>query len=373
MQRILAVKLADIGDLLTATPALRALRSGRPTAHIAAMVTPSTAHLLEGNDAVDEIVAFPKALFDRPSGALRASRELSTITRRLRATRWDAVVLFHHLTTGFGAMKYAALALATGAPVRVGLDNGRGMFLTHRATDHGFGARHEVDYWLDVARLVGGAVVGGVNDSPRYEVHLTDADHAWANGVIAGLGSREFVIIHPGSGGFSTARRWSPFKFAELVDSLSERLGLHVLVLAGPSPREAELAEVVRVQATAACAVVGPAPSARALAALLGRAALFVGNDSGVMHLAAAMETPLVAIFGPSNHRAWGPYPTDAPRNAVVREHLACSPCIYVGHELGTPAGCPARTCLHVIDTPDVLAAAERALAAGAHREVVTA
>ena len=87
-----------------------------------------------------------------------------------------------------------------------------------------------------------------------------------------------------------------------------------------------------------------------------------VANDGGVVHVATAVGTPVVAIFGPSNDRAWGPYPVDEIRNQVVRERLACAPCIHRGHSFGTPQGCPARTCLAVVGVPGVLAAAERAL-----------
>ena len=76
----------------------------------------------------------------------------------------------------------------------------------------------------------------------------------------------------------------------------------------------------------------------------------------------------VVAIFGPSNDRAWGPYPPDSPRHVVVRERLACAPCIHRGHSFGTPQGCPARTCLDLIEPAQVLAAAERVLAASARR-----
>jgi heptosyltransferase-2 len=79
------------------------------------------------------------------------------------------------------------------------------------------------------------------------------------------------------------------------------------------------------------------------------------------------MQTPVVAIFGPTNDRAWGPYPPRDPRNQVVRERLACAPCIHRGHEFGTPQGCAARTCLAMLEPDAVLAAAERALAAAAH------
>jgi heptosyltransferase-2 len=110
--------------------------------------------------------------------------------------------------------------------------------------------------------------------------------------------------------------------------------------------------------------LIDDAPDPLALAALLRRARLVVANDSGVAHLAAAVDTPLVAVFGPSNHRAWGPYPPRAADRVAVREPLACSPCIHRGHRFGTPAGCPARTCLDLVDVERVAAAAAEVLGA---------
>jgi heptosyltransferase-2 len=154
---ILAVKLADLGDVLTATPALRALRRSHPTDQITALVSPHSAVALEGNDLVDELITFPKALFDQPWNALRprALHQASVLLSQLRSRRFDAVLLFHHLTTRVGAAKYALLCAASGASTRAGLDNGRGSFLTYRVIDNGFGAHHEVDYAFAVAKLLG--------------------------------------------------------------------------------------------------------------------------------------------------------------------------------------------------------------------------
>lgn len=360
MKRILVVKLADLGDLLTATPALRALRTAHPTAHIAALVTPNSAPILAGSDLVDEIVPFEKAAFDRLHASWRSAPAALELARRLRAGRWDALALFHHLTTPFGIAKYAALCLASGAPIVAGLDNGRGWFLTARARDDGFGARHEVENWLAVAALLGGA-----NPNPRLEATVTSADRAWAAAQLAGLpnGDRPLAAIHPGSGAFSLARRWPAERFGIVARALAERQGLYPLLLRGPAPDEAMLARAVAVAAGAGT-VVGPAPTPGALVALLEHAALFVGNDSGVLHLAVAAGAPAVAVFGPTNDRAWGPYPLSSPRHAVVRETLACAPCIHRGHALGTPQGCEARTCLDLIDPERVLAAAARVLRA---------
>lgn len=358
MKRILVVKLADLGDVLTATPAIRALRTAHPSAHLTALVTPKSAVLLTGSDLVDEVIPFEKAAFDYPHQAWRSTPAAFGLLRRLRAQSWDALALFHHLTTPFGIAKYAALCLASGARVVAGLDNGRGWFLTDRVLDEGFGTRHEVDHWLAVAGLL-----GGHNPEPRLEVPVTADDRAWAAAHLREVGAPDgrLVAIHPGSGIFSLARRWPAERFAAVARALATRHGLYPVVIRGTAPDESMLARAVAVGAGEA-RLVGPAPSVGALVALLERMTLFVGNESGVMHLAVAAGAPIVAIFGPTNDRAWGPYPLSSPRHAVVREALACAPCVHRGHDLGTPAGCEARTCLDLIQPDAVVAAATRVL-----------
>jgi ADP-heptose:LPS heptosyltransferase len=359
VDRILVVKLADLGDVLTATPAMRALRLSHPSAHIGALVTPKSAPLLEGTDLVDEVIPFDKVLFDRPFAAGASLPLALTLARRLRGEAWDGLALFHHLTTAFGVAKYAALCLASRAERVVGLDNGRGWFLNDRVVDEGFGVRHEADYWLAVAGLL-----DGWNPEPAYEVPVSVADRAWAEEQVTRIipDGAGLLAIHPGSGAFSLARRWPPERFASVVRALVTRFDLRPLVIQGPGPDEGLLARTVAVGAGGA-AIVGPAPSLGALVALLEQVRLFIGNESGVLHLAVAAQAPIVAIFGPTNERAWGPYPLDAPRHAVVREALACAPCVHRGHDFGTPAGCSARTCIDLIEPAVVIAAAERVLA----------
>ena len=358
LEHILVVKLADLGDLLTATPSLRALRLRFPRARISALVTPHTACLLERNDAVDDVILFPKARFDRPTDTLTPQSLLAGLhlALRLKRAHFDAAVLLHHLTTAWGATKYRALLAATGAPVRVGLDNGRGRFLTAGATDRGFGARHEVDYWLDVA-----ATLGAGHPSPEIELHLDDAEVGTAleQWTALGLRGRSVVAVHPGSGRFSLARRWPVAKFAAAADALAKD-GLAVALVGGPE--EMDVVDAVRTRMRAESVVLAGVASPRALAALLRSCSLFVGNDSGVMHLAAAVGVPVVGIFGLSNHQAWGPYPPE--RHRVVRLDLSCSPCFYRGFELGTPDGCGPRTCLNQLAPEDVTRAAFDLLAA---------
>ena len=365
MKRILVVKLADLGDLLTATPAIRALRSAHPDAHIGALITPKCASILAGTDLVDEIIPFEKAAFDSPLMAGRQVPVALGLMKRLRAGNWDAIALLHHMTTSFGIAKYAALCLASGAPILAGLDNGRGWFLNARVLDDGFGARHEADYWLAVAKLL-----GGHNPNPHYELPVTDADRAWADAQIARIENRGgqdnagagLLAIHPGSGIFSLARRWPAERFAAVARMLRASHGLHPVLIQGPGPDEAQLARTV-IMAAGGGDVVGPSPTLGAMVAFLSRVRLFVGNESGVMHLSVAAGAPIVAVFGLTNHLAWGPYPLTSPRHAVVREPLACSPCVHRGHALGTPQGCAARTCMDLVEPAAVAAAAARVLA----------
>ncbi|MBV9581865.1 MAG: glycosyltransferase family 9 protein, partial [Chloroflexi bacterium] len=201
--RILVVKLATLGDVLTMTPTLRALRTTFPAAHLGVLTTPGGALALRGLDSYDQVITFDKYAFDAPLAAGKRLPGAFELARQLRAGRWDTLVLLHHLTTPFGIAKYAALSLASGAPRRVGLDNGRGRwFLTHAAVDHGFGVRHEVDYALDVVGVLGARHPG----QPRLELCVTPDDEAWAESLVP----RDAVLVVPGSGAYSRARRWWP-------------------------------------------------------------------------------------------------------------------------------------------------------------------
>ena len=359
-ERILVVKLATLGDMLTATPALRALRASFPRAHIGVLATPGSAAVLRGLDSVDEVITFDKFAFDRPLDAMLGVPAALRFASALRAGNWDTLVLLHHLTTRFGVAKYAALCLGSGARTRVGLDNGRGWwFLSARARDDGFGARHEADYWLEVVGVLGARHPG----TPRLELALTADDAAWADAQWLTLGGRrDAVLLVPGSGAFSKARRWAPERFVQVGSRLQADHGLRPLVLAGVDPDEQSLAQQVARNIGSWAAVVSQAPSPQALGAFVRGCRLVVANDSGPVHVATAVGTPVVSIFGPSNDRAWGPYPVGEAQHQVVREQVACAPCIHRGHEFGTPQGCEARTCLALVEPARVVAAAERAL-----------
>lgn len=365
--RILVVKLATIGDLLLATPALRALRETYPHATIDLLVTPDSAGLLDGWNVIDHVIVLDKYLFDYGLQILKHPRDLLRLRplwQKLRAGHYDAVLLLHHLTLPFGRLKHQLLMRATGAKWRVGLDNGHGWFLNVCVKDNGFGAIHEADYNLAVARAVGAAT-----NAKRLTVPLTEAEYVQAWQLVygdeaPGTGQSPIIAMHAGSGSYSTARRWAPEKFAQLADTLFHDVGGQLLLMGGPEEAELNQCIVRMMRSGMPVRNLAGKGSIKVAAAVLEQADLFVGNDAGLMHLAMAMDTPTVAIFGLSNWKAWGPYVADASRQkaVIVRLDLPCMPCFYRGHDLGTPEGCMTRDCLAMLGIDPVAVAARQLL-----------
>ncbi|MER2600152.1 MAG: glycosyltransferase family 9 protein [Caldilineales bacterium] len=345
LHRILVIKLADIGDLLTATPALRALRFSLPETRLELLTTPAAAAVLPSGLA-DTVLTAPRNLVRGPADLAAAYRLLN----HLRRTRYEAVLLLHHLTLGAGAAKYRLLAALTGAPLRVGLDNGRGAWLTHRVADEGFGAQHEVRWALEVAAQLGARLPA--DDAAALQAA---ADFPAAAALVQQAfpdPSAPRVAIHPGSGGYAPARRWDAAHWAALADALVQRYGAQI-ALVGTSGDGSDAVAALMQHPVANLAGQSTLP---ALAALLAQCHLFIGADSGVMHLAAAAAVPVVALFGPTNPLAWGPWaPLSQAR--VVRLGLRCSPCSYVGHSVGARNGCWHRSCLAELQPHQVLQA----------------
>lgn len=365
--RFLLVKLADLGDALLTTPAIRALRQAFPEARIDVITTPAGAAIYEMVPEINRIIQFPKELFDRPANLVRPWRTatIAWLAGRLLASQYDAVLLFHHLTTAFGTAKLRALCLATGAPVRAGLDNGRGGFLTHRAIDHGFGARTEWQYYLDVAGTLGADTSG---TRPKLTIPAKAA--ASAARLLGDPPTGDpLIVIHPSVGWYSKARAWPVKRFADVARQLKNQHHARMVIVGTPDASEAASAILASVDAIN---LTGRTSLAE-LAAILCRADLVIGADSGVAHLTAAVEAPLLTIFGPSNHDAWRPYGAAVHITGdesipdagalVVRSGIACSPCFYTGFTLGRPQGCARRTCLDLVSVDEVVRASSHILA----------
>jgi heptosyltransferase-2 len=341
-ERVLAIKLADFGDALLTTPALASLRSAWPEARLDVLTTPGpAATVFRHSGLVDQIETLPRPWLAEPGVPLG-------LARTLRARRYDRVLLFHSLVTSAGALKHAALVLATGAPVRAGLvgpARWRSAFLTHRAADRGYAGWHVVEANLAVAAAAGAPPV-----TDRLSFQVPAAAEAAAQTLLAELPPGRRVALHPGGGPFSLARRWPPERFAAVADALGAEG--HAVLLVGTA---ADDTAAVRSHLRRPVVDLTDRTDLPTLAAVLRRVDAVVANDGGVAHLAAAMDRPVVAIFGPTGPEAWGPWPPANHR--IVRLELPCQPCLYVGHRLGEPRGCATRDCLTWLGPARVLAA----------------
>lgn len=330
--RILCVQWADIGDVVLTTPALSALREAHPDAHIGLLTTPAAAAVVHGTSLVNAIYTLPRFKIAR--------RETLTVFAAIRRDRYDAILYFHRLTTRAGAWKYAALGYFSGAKQRIGLDNGRGGFLTDRVPDPGFDAEHQSDAWLKAAALLGADPAPRPPTVAHEPFPLPDA--------------LKRIAVHAGSGGFSTARRWSPEQLALAADTLAFELNAQIVVV-GTS--DDDTPELLRHLKSPALDLTGKTTVPQ-LAGVLSQCALYLGSDSGVTHIAAASGTPTVAVFGPTNDRAYRPL----GNSVVVRTLPECAPCLYVGHEMGSRDGCPPLTCLKMVTAEMVVRAARKLL-----------
>ena len=343
-ERFLLVQLADIGDLVLATPAISALRQAKPQAQIDLLASCHALPIVPPG-LVSRIIPFDKG--DR--NATRALFSRQNVRRLLSLTQgdYDTVIFFHHFTLKIGVTKFRLIARASRAERIVGLKNHHAEFLTDYAIDEGFGAKHEAQYWLELVGLVGAA------SRPRPAQVHRQPHPATSNPREAG----PKIVIHAGSGGYSAARRWLPQRFAQVAMQLQQQYDAEIILVGAGADDSDEVAQLMDGKPTN---LVGRT-SLPQLADVIGHADLFIGADSGVMHLAAAAGAPVISIFGPSNFRAWHPWAVGG-RAAVLTSRAECSPCSYVGHQIGARDGCPARTCMKLVSSAAVLQAAKRIL-----------
>ncbi len=351
-ERLLVIKLADLGDAITATPALHALHAAYPSVRLDVLTSAVGASVMADLPEVDRVLVADRHLLDSPRSALRPSawRRTLALIGDLRRHRYDTVIFMHHLTTAMGALKWRILASALRPAHTVGLDNGRGRFFGTRVPDLGFAALHEVEYALRLAEAVGAPPA-----SPCLRVSLTPKAEEGARSLLGTLQRQRFAVVHPGSGSYSLARRWAPERFAAVADELVRRYALPVVVVGSAHDGVDEFVSAAHERHHN----LAGRTDVPTLAAVLRSAAFFLGGDSGVMHLAAAAGTPLLSLFGPTDPRAWGPWRPPACGSApaaVLQGHCPYDgPCLYRGHTLGQRDGCPGHDCLRDLTVPMVL------------------
>jgi predicted lipopolysaccharide heptosyltransferase III len=308
VRRILVVRLRSIGDTVLTTPSLYALRRFLPHTQIDILLEDWVAPVLEGSDLVDRVVAIAR---DSKSARARLAREL-------RASRYDVVYNLHGGTTA------TLLTRATGAKHRVGFGHYQYARLHNHAAPSSLeiwqrSSLHSVEQQL---ALIGWTGVP-VTDRPATRLAVTERS---SRSVSAKLRAAEvtdeekpFAVIHPAAA-FDT-KQWDTENFARVAEELTAR-GLTVIAIV--SPKEKQVVDAL-IRETSAPVYGLSDLSLPEVTALCSRARLFVGNDSGIAHIAAAAGAPCVVIFGSSNVAHWRPWTTNP--NEVVREEMPCQPC----------------------------------------------
>jgi lipopolysaccharide heptosyltransferase II len=353
VHRVLVVRLRSIGDTVLSTPSLIALKRFLPSARIDILVEDWVAPVLEGFDAIDNVISIPKSSASRLWTAWE-----------IRRRKYDVVFNLHGGTTG------TFFTFASGARHRVGYTEYQYNFLyNHLLSSSSDFWKQKVTHSAEQQLALLGFVGVPVNDRPKSRLNVTESAAGslerkfraarQSEGLDADMngwpGLNAYALFHPAAA-FAT-KQWPIENFARTAEFLHTR-GIKVVAVAAKN----EKAILEKLQA-------GTNVSINALddltlpeiTALASQAAVFVGNDSGIAHISAAVGTPSVVIFGSSNRNHWRPW-TDAP-NEIVYQELPCQPC--PGHECGE-FGEP--RCIMSVTPMSVFEAIEKVLPASAEQ-----
>ncbi len=334
-ETILFVFLSGVGNFILFTPTIRALRNKYPRAEITLLVKQKVIlDIIQDEGLIDHVVHYSQATYPIKNILVQASLILT-----LRAQKYDLVI------TTFDAQgwKLGAFVRMIGGKFSIGYksSNWYDRFYNELLTYNT--GMHEVDRHLKIADSFAADVT---DKTPLISVKKEDREFAKA--IISQDGSL-LIGMHPGSSENLWRKRWMPERFAELADHLSERYGAKILILGGKD--EVKLAEKIStLMQTAKPLIMAGKTTIGQAAALIERCTLFVSNDSGLMHVSAAVKTPVVAIFGPSNPEKNAPL---GESNIVVRKDLSCSPCSKYDSN-GTNI-CENLKCLEDVTVKDVL------------------
>jgi heptosyltransferase II len=344
-KRILVLRYRFIGDTILTVPFLRNLRRAEPGAYIAWVVAPGSADVVSGIPYVDEMIYWdPVTTHADSRGNHRSFAEKWGFMMELRQKRFDKVYVLKR------SLSSAIIAWLTGAPERIGFNTeGRGFLLTKRVPYRH--DQHEVQNFLDVLHADNIPILDNY-----LEAWLTDAEKAFADNFLKQAGiteNRKLVALHPFTA--NPPRAWHLDNFIELANSLHEKFHARILILGGK--RDTSHVEYLNEKITPKPVMAIGTTTLRESMALLDRCRLLVCNDSGIMHLATAMQIPLVAIFGPQSPGKFGPW---GEKSRVIYKSFPCSPCKQKFFQECKPSDRMSPECVEAIQVAEVMEEIER-------------
>lgn len=329
VKKVLVVRLRSIGDTVLSTPSLVALRRFLPNAQIDILLEDWVAPLLENFEAIDNVLRVGKTTQSRLQTAWK-----------IRRNKYDVAFNLHGGTTATFFVR------VSGAKHRVGFADYQYSFLyNHQLPPSAQFWQQEKTHSAEQQLALLGGVGVPVEDRPKSKLTINENLHIYNSKF-------PFAIIHPVAA-FPT-KQWATENFAEVAEFLVQN-GLQIVAVGTIKERETlnELEKLSQVNIQTYSNLTLPQ-----ITKLVSDAKIFVGNDSGIAHIAAAVETPSVVIFGSSNRTHWRPW-TNA-KNEIVYEEFSCQPCAgYVCEEFGEPR------CILSIKTEDVIQSIERVLKKG--------
>jgi heptosyltransferase I len=366
-RKILLIKLSAVGDVVHTIPVLNKLRRRYPSAQLDWLVTPAIAELLRHHPAITNIIEFEREVWLTP-WRLAPFAAYARLAAKLRAVGYDLVVDMH------GQFRTAALTLATGARARIGFDRPRASVwdassreFPEQARKHAWqGARegswvaythhipvptldlHAVDRYLNV-----GPILGLDGESADFSFPIPQSAVSRVDALLAQHGADRANIVVMAPGTIWETKHWGSDKFAKVAGHFLSK-GLAVILIG--SQRERVVCEEVAALTPGVIDLAG-VTTLTELAALIRRSVISFTNDSGPMHLAVALDRPVISIFGPTDPIWIGPY---RRADAVLHAGLECSPCYlrkikHCRHE---------HACMSEVSASAVIDRAERILSA---------
>ncbi len=344
---ILVVKLSAIGDVVHTLPALESIRAAYPESHITWLVEENAQDIIRGHPCLDYIIVSKRKRWMR--GLLRRRTCLQTLgeiisfIKELRDRKYDLVIDFQ------GLFKSGILTILSGGKRRIGYDKTREfsyVFLNERIPPCDPDL-HAVDRYLNLAGNLGGEVSGPGSLIPVAKKDVAYVKEFLGNNGI--YGSHRIIAVHPGSGW--ATKLWDQEKFGPLCDRIIDAFDTRIIFTGDKNDRS--MIEKITSEMRGKVFNSAGMLSLRELAHLLSLADLMITTDTGPMHIASAMDTPVVAIFGPTAPWRTGPY---GEGHTVIRSDLACSPCFK--------KKCDTKRCMGEIAVDDVFSAVARKLAA---------
>ena len=331
-----------IGDVVLALPAIQALFNSYPDAKISVAVRAPSHRLLEGHAAIDSI-------YEIPSGGSIGFWDQTRFAKSLSKNNFDLGVAFPN------SFKSALLLRLTGAKCRLGYNTEiRDVFLTHSVEkDDVVNKLHRVDYFLNIL-----SPLKIKKMETRFMPTVKIDSRIKAKEVLADLNVRhgEFLVaIHPG--GSKLPRRWHMERFGILCQKLLKEYDAKVVLLGDES--EHDILKPIASFCPSDKVFCLTSLSLPESAAVISKCKIFIGNDSGMMHIAAMMNTPLVGIFGPGSPQTTGPF-MDSDRFEIVTQNFPCSPCRQNFFNECKPSAHNKPYCIEDISVKDVMEAVER-------------